>query len=180
MSLAQVVTNRHVQAWPLSSGTESEIRDTKAENSFHWEFESESLLEKGNVYFLPIAGLSNNKDVGTDSRSHVISEIGNLSSLKECWDGPRSKKPSSDALRIAQTFVRSLPRSVSDPEICPAQDGEISISWRTANKFFEVSIYDRSRISFYARSNGQKFRSDKSISEFSELPLRAQLILRQI
>lgn len=180
MSFAQAVSNHHVHDRSQERKNRDRPREVNAENSFHWEFQQEALIEEGNVYFLPISGLANNKDIGQELRSQILSEIDNLSSLEDCWDGPRSKKPSADAMKVARTFVRSLPKSISDPEVCPARDGEISISWRTETKFFEVSIYDSLRTSIYARSNGKKVRSDESVSEFSQLPLRAQLILRQI
>lgn len=101
----------------------------------------------------------------------LIDQLKKSSALSDGWDGNGSTAPASDAISAALGFISSMPPSTILPDVSLAGDGEISISWRDAEKFIDISFYGRSATVF-SRINGQVVKLN-SVQRFSELPVLA-------
>lgn len=98
----------------------------------------------------------------------LYEKIASLRGLRENWDGPGSVAPSESAVSGALRFVSSLSPASPLPEISPAGDGEISLSWRDSSKFIDVSFFGETA-SAYTRVDGV-VKKVRSLRQFYELP----------
>lgn len=95
-------------------------------------------------------------------------KIAAFSQLGADWDGAGSVPPSKSAIDGAISFLASLSPAVPLPEVSPAGDGEISMSWRDSEKFIDVSFFSETA-SAYARVNN-RVEKIRAIRHFYELP----------
>ena len=93
------------------------------------------------------------------------------------WDGYDAEPVSPDALERAEAFIRSLPESISMPEVSVEPDGDISFDWLpTTTKTFSVSVGTSDRFS-YAWFDGTDRGHGVARSSNGEVPAR---ILQEI
>ena len=65
------------------------------------------------------------------------------------WDGYGAKPIHLLAVRIADAFVRALPRGISMPEFAAEPDGSVSLDWMPSpNRIFSLSVNTSYRLAY--------------------------------
>ncbi|MDA1067440.1 MAG: hypothetical protein O3C43_13150 [Verrucomicrobia bacterium] len=88
------------------------------------------------------------------------------------WDGYDAEPVSQNALERAEVFIRSLPESISMPEVSVEPDGDLSFDWNpTSTKTFSVSVGSSDRFA-YAWFDGTDRGHAVARSSNGEVPAR--------
>ena len=90
--------------------------------------------------------------------------------LQDGWEGPGTVAPKIDAIILADAFLQTMDHSVRPPEVSIGTDGEVNISWRTAQTFVDLSFYDGSGGALYARVGAKKFKNLPPLKSIEQLP----------
>ncbi|NYD91452.1 hypothetical protein [Sphingomonas melonis] len=98
----------------------------------------------------------------------LINRIQRFAKLDAGWDGSGSVRPTDQSIDTAVNFVKSIPASVTPPEVVAAGDGEISLFWRTDDTFVDISIGD-GQASAFAHVNGVPMKV-RSLAVLKDLP----------
>lgn len=102
---------------------------------------------------------------------HRIREFG-IECAEADWDGFGAEPVSQNALERAELFIRSLPESISMPEVSVEPDGDISFDWHpTGAKTFSVSAGPSDRFA-YAWFDGTDRGHAVARSRNGEVPTR--------
>lgn len=84
-------------------------------------------------------------------KSTAISQLSDLAN--ECseqnWDGYNACPINTEAVTVAENFVRALPPDAALPEFAPEPDGSISLDWiQSRNRTFSISINSSYRLAY--------------------------------
>ena len=84
-------------------------------------------------------------------KSAAISQLRTLAN--ECadqdWDGYDARAIDPQAVAVAESFLRALPRGVALPEFAPEPDGSVSLDWiHSRNRLFSMSVGDGYRLAY--------------------------------
>lgn len=98
----------------------------------------------------------------------LLQQIERYSEFTAGWDGLGSVAPSQAARSAARKFLLSLAAGTVLPDVTAAGDGEISISWRSPERYVDVSFFGETGAAF-VRMGGEKAKA-RNVRWFSDLP----------
>ncbi len=93
----------------------------------------------------------------------VIARIRELGTYPDGWDGAEVKAPTTEAVRDAEGFARSLPlEKIHAPHVSLASDGEINFLWILPHFRLDLGFYGDGSYSYYGRKPaGEEFIADE-------------------
>lgn len=101
----------------------------------------------------------------------MLSDVKQLSSFENGWNGEYSQAPSRQAIEDAKDFIHLLRDfKIILPYISLANDGEINFCWKDNDFILDLGFYGDKTYSFYLKTTeGKKFHGDE-IQVCSNIP----------
>jgi hypothetical protein len=105
--------------------------------------------------------------------------LGQLSKLKEDWDGYGALAVASDACAHAQRFIAFSPQGMLVPEVSPTSNGTVSLEWvsNEGDAYLEVG---RTRYSGHIQSRGKTIYLQGQLATLVDQNLATEQVLAVI